>query len=98
MTTKNPLFIPKGFEKTKKNYREIYKILKIGREHIRIIEYYTKTNNQLTRVNIWGVCDESNKDNYFAIDEEIDFKKGERLKKKIGKRYSSFGNIEILVL
>ncbi len=94
--TQNPIFIPESYEDVKKRYREVYNSLKIGDDHIRVIEYYN-LKKKIYRVNIWGICGELEKsgDHWVAIDKKIDFKKGEELKEKIKDFYP--GNIEVLV-
>ena len=86
---KNPLFIPKGFEEINEDGSKIlyYNSLIQGKE-IRLIEYYDK-KGLIKRVNIWGICGklEEIKDYIVAIDENIDFKTGQELKKDIKAHY-----------
>lgn len=85
---KNPLFIPKSFERVEENSKILYCVLSIQSKNIRVLEYYDK-RGLIKMVNVWGICGklEKREDYFVAFDENIDFKTCQGLKKDIEAKY-----------
>ena len=90
----NPLIIPKNFEGSIKDFKIIYRSLRIQGKDLRILEYYDE-KGLIKRVNVWGFCGKlkEEKDYFVAYDEEIKYRTGLNLRDEIEANYPGGTNV-----